>query len=62
MQYGFVIHYKFPPFIRCAAGFSYPPPPTAQTEHSRDFKFGMRGPQGKLFGLIGAIFDTIPLS
>ena len=54
--------YKFPPFIRCAAAaFSYPPPPTALTEHSRDLKFGTIGPQGKSFGLTGAIFATSTL-
>ena len=38
------------------------PPITAQTEHSSDFKFGMRGPQGKLSGMTEAIFAISPLS
>ena len=54
--------YKFLPNKKCSTGFSYLPPPplTAQTEHSRDLKFGMEGPQGKLFGIIGEIFDASP--
>ena len=46
----------------CSSFFIPTPPPKALTEHSRDLKFGMRGPQGKLFGLNRAIFATTSLS
>ena len=37
-------------------------PPTAQTEHSIDLKFGMKGPQAKLSSMTKAIFALSPLS
>ena len=36
------------------------PPPTAQTELSRKLKFGMKGPQAKLFSMTKAIFAMSP--
>ena len=42
--------------------FQTHPPPTAQTDHGIGVKFGMKGPQGYLSRLIGAIFDISPLS
>ena len=39
-----------------------PPPPTAQTEHARDPKFCMIGPQGTRLRVTEAIFDKLPLS
>ena len=39
-----------------------PPPPTAKTEHARDPKFGMIGPQGTRLRVTEAIFDKLPLS
>ena len=41
--------------------FFFATPPTAQTEHSREVKFGMEGPQAKLSGMTKAIFDMSPL-
>ena len=38
------------------------PSPTAQTEHSRELKFGMKGPQARLSGMTKAIFAMSPLS
>ena len=55
--------YKFLPNRRCSTAFSYPPPPpslVAQTELSSDLKSVMEGPQGKLFGIFGAIFKYVP--
>ena len=44
------------------SGVFLPPPPTAQTEHSRELKFGMKGPQAKLSGMTKAILVMSPLS
>ena len=45
----------------CSSIFE-PPPPTAQTEHARDLKFYMVGPQGTRFWAIEAIFEFYPRS
>ena len=42
--------------------FFFATPPTAQTEHIRELKFGMKGPQAKLSGMTKAIFAMFPLS
>ena len=47
-----------PPFRKCAATFSYPPPPTDQTKQDRDLKFGVDLKQVTTLGLIEAIFDN----
>ena len=44
------------------SGFFFATPPTAQTEHSRELKFGMKGPQAKLSGMTKAILVMSPLS
>ena len=54
--------YKLLRNSKWAAPFINPPPPTAQTDHHRNFKFGMDGHLGHSFGLIEAIFDKCPLS
>ena len=45
-----------------SSGFFFATPPTAQTEHSREVKFGMKGPQAKLSGMTKKIFAMSPLS
>ena len=47
-------------FRRCAATFSYLPPPTAQTDYRRWLIFGMHTLLGYSFGVIEAIFDIYP--
>ena len=47
-----------PPFRKCAATFSYPPPSTDQTKHDRDLKFGVELQHVITLGLIEAIFDN----
>ena len=54
--------YRFPQIRRWAGLFSYPPPPTAQTDGDKDLIFCMDSLSVVPFGLIEAIFDKWPLS
>ena len=45
----------------CSSIFE-PPPPTAQTVHARDPKFGVIGPQGTRLRVTEAIFEFHPMS
>ena len=54
--------YRFGWICKCYMSLSNLPPPTAQTNHHRDLKFGMEGHLVPNRGAIEAIFDKLPQS
>ena len=54
--------YRFGRICKCCMSLSKVPPPTAQTDHHKDLKFGMDTHVRPNRGAIEAIFEKLPQS